>query len=506
MEEIIPSGLNVFGYLDGGFGLAKNPKYYLKAFDKENFPYCVRNVASQNSLSEDNPYPDSEKLIYPVNLYFINQDSIKGIKRKFHPSEYSRRYEIGVWLWELEDFPSFFYSSFEMVDELWVFTDYVYNCLHKISPVPVFKVPFPYEVPVVEKNYPLFEEFTFLFVFDFNSDFYRKNPLGVVSAFTSAFPAGEKVRLILKSSNGDKFPELNKLLLEFSKKDPRIECVDEPWPREKLNEVFMRSHAFISLHRSEGYGLNIIDALSLNKPCIVSAYGGNMEFMEADYPYLVPCRRIPAEAVLEFYRIPSFWGDPDLKVASLKMRAVADDYGEAVPKTALMKDRILSSLTSQRTVQWVRNRVEEIRASKAFSERIKTEKKVPLYFGLRRYSSELNQGPVLLFYSCRKERLTKIISDLKNKYPKMKADVFGREDKDLQSLAENYYLYLDSGFYSPDKVDMTWFKDRKYSLIIIPYFNYLGKGYDNIHEIARSISAEKRIGIGIEGDIFEIKS
>lgn len=506
MKKIISSGLNVFGYLDGGFGLAKNPKYFLSAFDKEGFPYCVRNVASQNSLSEENPYPDSEKLIYPLNLYFINQDSIKGIKRKFHPSEYSKRYEIGVWLWELEDFPSFFHSSFEMVDELWVFTDYVYNCLHKTSPVPIFKVPFPYEAPVVEKHFPLFDEFTFLFVFDFNSDFYRKNPLGAVSAFTSAFPAGEKVRLILKSSNGDKFPEFKKQLIDFCKNDPRIECVDEPWPREKLNEVFMRSHAFISLHRSEGYGLNIIDALAVNKPCIVSAYGGNMEFMEADYPYLVSCRRVPAEAVLEFYRIPSFWGEPDLKEASLKMRQVADHYGEAVQKTTLMRGRILSSLTSQRTVQWVRKRAEEIRASKAFSERIKTEKKVSLYFGLSRYSSELVQGPVLLFYSCRKERMIKIMSDLKADYPGIKIEVFGREDKDIQSLADEYYVYPDSGLYSLDKVDKSWFKGRKYSLIVIPYFNYLGKGYDNIHEIVCYLPAEKRIGIGIEGDIFEVKS
>ena len=102
--------------------------------------------------------------------------------------------------------------------------------------------------------------------------------------------------------------------------------------------------------------------------------------------------------------------------------------------------------------------------------------------------------------------MIKMMSDLKADYPGIKIEVFGREDKEIQTLAEDYYLYPANGFYSLDKVRKDWFKGRKYSLIIIPYFNYLGKGYDNIHEIACSLPAVKRIGIGIEGDVFEVKS
>ncbi|MBN2144014.1 MAG: glycosyltransferase family 4 protein [Candidatus Aureabacteria bacterium] len=501
------TGVNIFGHIDGGFGLAKVPKYFMHAFEKCRLPFCVRTVETSNSLKESHSFNNSHQLDHPFNLYFVNPDSIKGMKRKLSPADYLKKYEIAIWYWELEKFPDFFYSAFSAVNEIWVNTNFVRQSLAAVSPVPVMTIPLPYSPPVWKKTQPPFkkEHFTFLYIFDYNSDFERKNPLGAVRAFKKAFPNNFDVRLILKSSNSHSFPECKKILENETSGDPRIFLMDRPLPRSELYDLIHACDAFVSLHRSEGFALNVLDAISLGKPAITTGYGGNMDYMDRDYPFLVSYKKIKVKAHLEFYQIDCEWADPDLADAAHKMKFIYEHYEQAKIASQLARDKILLNFNPDKTARAVRNRLNEIQTLGLFKRAITIKKPFEdEFFRLRHLIKETKGLCILLFYTVRKERLLKILHCIKETDSSIQVHIFGREDTGLAKAADDYYIYKDKGFYEAGKVDKKWFKNKKYDFCLIPFYNYRGSTYQNVFEILQDLKVKNIIGLGIEGDIFRV--
>src|SRR5207248_10322223 len=86
---------------------------------------------------------------------------------------------------------------------------------------------------------------------------------------------------------------------------------------------------YVSLHRSEGFGLTIAEAMALGKPTIGTAYSGNLEFMTAENSYLCPTRRCVVGPELDPYPADSHWSEPDIEAAAGLLRHVYDHQEEA---------------------------------------------------------------------------------------------------------------------------------------------------------------------------------
>ena len=137
------------------------------------------------------------------------------------------------------------------------------------------------------------DAYTFLFTFNFNSYVARKNPLGTIAAFRAAFPdMTQPVALVLKPTNADKTGERMREVQAAIGGDPRIQVIDRAMSRDEIFGLESVIDSYVSLHRSEGFGLGLAESMFLGKPVIGTAYSGNLEFMDETNSLLVDYRLI----------------------------------------------------------------------------------------------------------------------------------------------------------------------------------------------------------------------
>ena len=250
------------------------------------------------------------------------------------PEFFQGRYTIGVWFWEVEEFPSAFRPAFDHVDEVWVATDFMREALAKVSPKPVYKFHLPLvrpdlELPTGQGQTHSDEPFTFLYSFDFMSIVERKNPFGAIEAFRKAFAPSEGPRLLIKTINGDRnVSELERLRLTAAGR-PDIIIADGYLSAQEKDALMARCDCYVSLHRSEGYGLTMAEAMSLGKPVIATGYSGNLEFMTPENSYLCSFAYTEVGPGSAPYPPNCRWAQPNLDEAAAFMRQIYGDQDEA---------------------------------------------------------------------------------------------------------------------------------------------------------------------------------
>jgi glycosyltransferase involved in cell wall biosynthesis len=229
-------------------------------------------------------------------------------------------------------------------------------------------VPLPVHAPVIDasltrQRFGIDERFMFLFVFDFMSVMKRKNPLGLIEAFTSAFAEGEGPQLVIKGINGDKRPAEHALLSEVVAQRSDITLIDEYFTREETSTLISMANAYVSLHRSEGLGLTISEAMTLGVPVIATGYSGNMDFMQTGNSLLVPGTRVLVGDGAEGYSPTATWMEPDVSQAAKYMRYVYENEEKAREMGKCGQPDIVSSLSTERCGAIMKNRLEDIWSS-----------------------------------------------------------------------------------------------------------------------------------------------
>ncbi len=238
---------------------------------------------------------------------------------------------VGYWFWELESFPAHYRRAVDMVDEIWVSSEFNRRSISELSDTPVRLVPLPMRAPSAptalrRQDLGLPEDrFVFLVNFDYLSVMKRKNPLGALRAYLAAFGPDDGACLVIKSINGEyRRGERERVRLAATGR-PDVVLLEDYVTASEMAAMIEVSDAYVSLHRSEGYGLNIADAFALGTPVIATAYSGNMDFCDSGNTLLVPASKVPVGPGAEPYDATSLWAEPDLDVASSHMRRLFDD-------------------------------------------------------------------------------------------------------------------------------------------------------------------------------------
>ena len=339
-ESLVPGALLV-GHPYGVLGVAEYLRASATAFAAAGVPFHIRNTFDFGEQLKDK-HTDftlwgrlTTDRPYPVNIFHINADEMAAARRHLGDGFFEGRYNIACWHWELSRFPSAWLPALQGVDELWASSRFIQHCLAEQARVPVVWMPHPMHVQAgtgltrAELGLPE-RPYLFLTCFDFTSYLARKNPLGAIRAFQAAFgrESDRLVGLVIKANGAAARPAEARAFLDSPElRDPRVVVINEILDRRAMIGLIEQCDCFLSLHRSEGFGRGIAEAMLLGKPAIVTAYSGNMDFTNADNACLVDYRLVPVGPEEYPHAAGQHWADPDLEQAASYMRRLLDDPG-----------------------------------------------------------------------------------------------------------------------------------------------------------------------------------
>jgi len=344
-----PTGVNVVGYLRSASGLGEVGRSFIRALDAAEVPTAVldrADIPSPRHETLDGEEAQTLNDLLDVNVVCITADQFPRFAREVGPEFFAGRRTAGLWFWEVDAFPSSMLPAIDLADEIWVPSDFVRDAVAPHTTKPVVKVPIPIPCPepsseIGRRELQIPEDrFAFAFAFDFLSVAERKNPFGLVDAYTRAFRPDDGACLVIKSINGAQDLAALERLRFIAADRPDVSIMDGYLPAEHQHALFAACDAYVSLHRSEGFGLTIGEAMALGKPVIVTGYSGNLEFTSPENSYLVdwhPTRIGPHQGP---YPPEGSWADPDLDHAAHLMRSVFDDPDAARARGLIARDEI----------------------------------------------------------------------------------------------------------------------------------------------------------------------
>jgi glycosyltransferase involved in cell wall biosynthesis len=305
--------------------------------------------------------------IYPVTIinvaprpYFTAAYDRSGLLRR------EKVYRIAYWNWELEAIPEEWLELVPLFNEIWSPTEFVAQAMRSRMPVPVVKIEPGMAIGRIEGlskedlGIPA-DHYVFLFMFDMRSEFERKNPLAVIEAFRAAFSADENATLVIKTSQGDADPAGLERLKD-AVRSGNVVLLDQVVSRERAYGFLEMCDCFVSLHRSEGFGLGLAEAMLLGKPAIATNYSGNLSFMNAGNSLLVDYKLVEIAKSGPIYPKGYVWAEPSIDHAAACMRQVYDNRGWSRAMGARAQVEMRSAFSLEAAGQRMLKRLREIAA------------------------------------------------------------------------------------------------------------------------------------------------
>ena len=294
-------------------------------------------------------------------LVCVNPDELPGYVGSLG-ADYFRGPRIGVWGWEVNTIPARWARAFGLVDEIWVYSRFVAENIGAVAPIPVTALPPPVSAPApaVPVRLGVPDGFLFLFIFDYLSTIQRKNPLGLIEAFRRAFAEGEGARLLIKTINAPLRPLHEEALLDAAQGRPDIHIVDRSLSAAEMDGLIAECDCYASLHRSEGFGLTMAEAMAVGKPVIATAYSGNVDFMNRDNSLLVDYELINVGPGVEIYPPEGEWAEPSVEHAAALMRQVYDNPAAGAALGTRAREDIARTLSVEATGAAMRGRLTQL--------------------------------------------------------------------------------------------------------------------------------------------------
>jgi glycosyltransferase involved in cell wall biosynthesis len=360
------NGVDVIGFFTAEHGVGEAARVLVSTMKSVDVAVSTINYTDTQSRM-GHSYSTDDVSRYKVALVSMNAEQLTHSPHRLGADFYSDRYVIGQWFWELEQAPEWYAPAWPMVNEMWAPTRFIEQMLRNSAPknVAISYVPLPVMRPAIDgsltrAHFDLDNRFMFLFAFDFMSVMKRKNPLGLIEAFIRAFPAGTGAQLVIKAINGDKRPAESAQLMTAAAQHPDITVIDTYFTRLETSSLMNLADCYVSLHRSEGLGLTLSEAMSHGKPVIATNYSGNIDFMDETNSYLVSWDRVAVGENAEGYAADATWAEPNLDEAAQLMRSVFENQAEAAQIGQKAQNDILKNFSEAASGAIMKSRLFEI--------------------------------------------------------------------------------------------------------------------------------------------------
>jgi glycosyltransferase involved in cell wall biosynthesis len=334
-------GLNILGHFCYPSGLRTSVETIRDALMQAGVKVSQRDVRTGQDDDPGHARYDGME-IFDVTLIHVEPEPFfSSVYEHADLSERTpRTYRIAYWYWELDRIPDawqkrWYSDQQKSVDEIWTATNFVAGAFRQSVDAPVHAM-FPgirlgtfQKRPRQYFGLPAENEFIFLFVFHMTSVMERKNPLGLIGAFKKAFSQKDAATLVIKTSFGERYPALMRELYAAGG-GAKVRIIDSLFSSEETLSLIDACDAYASLHRSEGLGLTMGEAMLMGKPVVATAYSGNIDFMDPTNSLLVDYKLVELQATFGPYFAGAHWAEPSQDHAAQVMRTLYDNRPWAV--------------------------------------------------------------------------------------------------------------------------------------------------------------------------------
>ncbi len=325
-------GILFVGYVEAALGLGVSLRGLIDSVASTDLPFGIFPFNVNVETRYSGPFrPESYDLNHPyeINVIETAADQLPHALDHLGKARLKGSYNILRTYWELPTAPEQWRTFLATIDEIWAPNAFVADAFRPIFPRPIVIVPPTVEdgnqLPLSRSTLGLSDGiFYFLFTFDYFSFPARKNPLAVLRAFQLAFPHGdERVGLIIKSTGSQgQFPEMRAVIASATRKDARIIVIDKTVTPQEMLSLVAACDCYVSLHRSEGFGLGMVEAMLAGKPVIGTDFSGSTDFLSDATGYPIPYRLRPVLRGEYPYPEGQMWAEPNIEAAATAMRAI----------------------------------------------------------------------------------------------------------------------------------------------------------------------------------------
>ena len=315
----LPWGVNAYGLINDSCGIAQASRGSIQGFTMTGIPLNEIDCKELSKCKHDD---------YAVNYVHLNPDLLPNLAAKTSESFWSDHYNVGYWVWEQEKIPKEWIICEKLFDEIWTPSEFSAAAIRKSVDLPVYIVPH-IVVPQCDeswdrKRWKLPEDlFLILIAFDCESLPERKNPLGAVRAFLRAFNSEEPVGLVIKTRNMT--PKVERDIRTELNGRGNTFFLTGDYPKNAVNTLIRECDVYLSLHRGEGFGLVMAEAMYLGTPVVATDWSGNTDFMDRETACLVDSKLVRLEKDHPPFRKGSKWAQPDEEQAAIYLRTLYND-------------------------------------------------------------------------------------------------------------------------------------------------------------------------------------
>ena len=365
--QLTQPGFNLIGHFCYPSGLRISIESMAEAMCLAGTPISVRDMVTDAKDDPQHAHFRGTEVYDTTVIHVQPEPYFDAVFERAQLAEKNpRTYRIAYWYWEFASIPDLWVAKAKKVDEVWAATEFVAQGLRERLKVPV-RTLFPGVklAPFERRSRTAFgleeKPYTFLFTFHMMSVMERKNPLGLIRAFKQAFKPADGACLVLKTSYGDRYPDQMRELRQAAE-GANIRVIDEVYSPDAVLSLIDACDAYVSLHRSEGLGLTMAEAMLLGKPVVATNFSGNVDFMDESNSLLVDYQLKKLGWPIPPYDAHLEWAEPSVDHAAQHMRRLYDDQGWARELGLRAQASAQASLSLEAAGRRFASRLAEIRA------------------------------------------------------------------------------------------------------------------------------------------------
>jgi glycosyltransferase involved in cell wall biosynthesis len=326
-------GLNLAGYFRAALGIGESVRCAARAADAAGIPVALIDLKlhTKNPCTDDTfaarLQPDNP---FPVNVFHLDAPAAVDLDHHHGIAFRRGRYNIGYWAWELMEFPDAWVHFADYFDEIWAPSRFAAEAIALKVSVPVLTM--PHAISFVRPTGDFRakfglprDQYLFLFLYDLNSYSERKNPAAVIEAFRRSGLAGKGAALVIKVHNAAGNPVDFMRVSADAASLPGTTIISSTLSRAEIYELESACDCFVSLHRSEGFGIAVAESMYLGKPVISTDWSGTAEFVTPDNGCPVRCELVTLDRNHGPYSRGQIWAAPDCDHAAEWMRRLFND-------------------------------------------------------------------------------------------------------------------------------------------------------------------------------------